>query len=197
MSNLQPNCCLKNRFPKGGKWLIHNTKRRKDNQLQRLKFPCRISKLSSYSVHKKYANSNSCVNFNTNIPIIHNFINTTNWKYPFPSPFQISDTFVKYIESCGHYHDRRLISKKYTFTLWIEIDIFLCDMEFRLHSDIGFWFLIVIDKDIVTEHQKLSNQSNLHSINRFHSSKFNVDVIHSVKMIQGQYHGNHKRSMSV
>ena len=30
----------------GGKWLIHNTKRRKDNQLQSLKLPCRISKLS-------------------------------------------------------------------------------------------------------------------------------------------------------
>ena len=31
----------------GGKWLIHDTKRRKDNQLQSLKLPCRISKLSS------------------------------------------------------------------------------------------------------------------------------------------------------
>ena len=30
----------------GGKWLIHDTKRRKDNQLQSLKLPCRISKLS-------------------------------------------------------------------------------------------------------------------------------------------------------
>ena len=43
---------LKIRFPKvdqhaGGKWLIHDTKRRKDNQLQSLKLPCRISKLSS------------------------------------------------------------------------------------------------------------------------------------------------------
>ena len=52
MSNLQPNCCLKFDFQKveqhaGGKWLIHNTKRRKDNQLQSLKLPCRISKLSS------------------------------------------------------------------------------------------------------------------------------------------------------
>ena len=27
----------------GGKWLIHGTKRRKDNQLQRLELPCRIS----------------------------------------------------------------------------------------------------------------------------------------------------------
>ena len=31
----------------GGKWLIHDTKRRKDTQLQSLKLPCRISKLSS------------------------------------------------------------------------------------------------------------------------------------------------------
>ena len=31
----------------GGEWLIHDTKRRKDNQLQSLKLPCRISKLSS------------------------------------------------------------------------------------------------------------------------------------------------------
>ena len=31
----------------GGKWLIHDTKRRKDNQLQSLKLPSRIPKLSS------------------------------------------------------------------------------------------------------------------------------------------------------
>ena len=31
----------------GGKWLIHDTKRRKDSQLQSLKRPYRISKLSS------------------------------------------------------------------------------------------------------------------------------------------------------
>ena len=30
-----------------GKWLIHDTKRHKDNQLQSLEKPCRISKLSS------------------------------------------------------------------------------------------------------------------------------------------------------
>ena len=52
MSNLQPNCCLKFDFQKvdqdaGGKWLIHDTKRHKGNQLQSLKLPCRISKLSS------------------------------------------------------------------------------------------------------------------------------------------------------
>ena len=52
MSNLQLNCCLKFDFQKvdqhtGGKWLIHDTKRHKDNQLQSLKLPCRISKLSS------------------------------------------------------------------------------------------------------------------------------------------------------
>ena len=43
---------FKIRFPKvdqhaGSKWLIHDTKRRKDNQLQSLKLPCRKSKLSS------------------------------------------------------------------------------------------------------------------------------------------------------
>ena len=52
MSNLQPNWCLKIDFEKvvqhaGGKWLIHDTKGRKDNQLQSLKLPCRMSKLSS------------------------------------------------------------------------------------------------------------------------------------------------------
>ena len=52
MPNLQPNCCLKVDFQKvdqhtRGKWLIHDTKRRKDNQLQSLKLPCKISKLSS------------------------------------------------------------------------------------------------------------------------------------------------------
>ena len=31
----------------GGKWLVHDTKRHKDNQLQSLKLPSRISKLSS------------------------------------------------------------------------------------------------------------------------------------------------------
>ena len=52
MSNLQPNCSLKVDFQKvdqhaGGEWLIHDTKHRKDNQLQSLKLPSRISKLSS------------------------------------------------------------------------------------------------------------------------------------------------------
>ena len=52
MSNLQPNCFLKFDFQKvdqhaGGKWLSHDTKGRKDNQLQSLKLPSRISKLSS------------------------------------------------------------------------------------------------------------------------------------------------------
>ena len=52
MSNLKPNCCLEFDFQKvdqhaGGKWSIHDTKRRKDNQLQSLKLPCRIAKLST------------------------------------------------------------------------------------------------------------------------------------------------------
>ena len=51
MSNLQPDWCLKIDFQKvdqhaGGKWLIDDTKRRKDSQLQSLKLPCKISKLS-------------------------------------------------------------------------------------------------------------------------------------------------------
>ena len=57
MSNLQPNCCFKVDFQKvdqhaEGKRLIHDPKRRKDNQLQSMKPPCRISKLSSYMWHK-------------------------------------------------------------------------------------------------------------------------------------------------
>ena len=44
MSNLQPTFCVKVDFywvdkHTGGKWLIHDTKRRKDNQLQSLKPP--------------------------------------------------------------------------------------------------------------------------------------------------------------
>ena len=85
-----------------------------------------------YSVHKNYGNSNPCVNFTTSVSIIHHFIDTVNRKYHFPSPYQISDTFVKYLGSYGHWHDWRLNSKKCTSSVWIEIDIFLCDMEFRL-----------------------------------------------------------------
>ena len=48
MSNLQTYYHLKLDFQKldqhtGGKWLIHGTKRRKNNQLQSLKLPCRMS----------------------------------------------------------------------------------------------------------------------------------------------------------
>ena len=47
MSNLQTYYHFKSDFQKvdqhtGGKWLIHGTKRRKENQLQSLKLPCRI-----------------------------------------------------------------------------------------------------------------------------------------------------------
>ena len=57
MSHLQHNCCLKIDFQKvdqhaGGKWLIHDIKRRKDNQLQSLKLPCGISKLSRQMWYK-------------------------------------------------------------------------------------------------------------------------------------------------
>ena len=61
-----------------------------------------IMTVSDYSIHKKYGNSNLCVNFNTNISTFHNFIDTANWKYPFPSRYQISDTFVEYFGSYGH-----------------------------------------------------------------------------------------------
>ena len=48
MSNLQTYYYLKLDFQKvdqytGGKWLIHCTKRRKDNQLQSLELPCKVS----------------------------------------------------------------------------------------------------------------------------------------------------------
>ena len=48
MSNLQNYCHFKLDFQKldqhtGGQRLIHGTKRRKDNQLQSLELPCRIS----------------------------------------------------------------------------------------------------------------------------------------------------------
>ena len=49
MSNLQIHYHSKLDFQKvdqhtGGKWLIHITKHHKDNQLQSLELPCRISK---------------------------------------------------------------------------------------------------------------------------------------------------------
>ena len=48
MSNSQTYYYFKLAFQKvdqqkGGKWLIHATKRRKENQLQKLELPCRIS----------------------------------------------------------------------------------------------------------------------------------------------------------
>ena len=48
MSNLQTYDHFKLDFQKvdqhtGDKWLIHGTTRRKDNQLQSMEFPCRIS----------------------------------------------------------------------------------------------------------------------------------------------------------
>ena len=48
MSHLQTHYHFKLYFQKvdqhtGGKWLIHRTKHRKDNQLQGLELPCRIS----------------------------------------------------------------------------------------------------------------------------------------------------------
>ena len=48
MSNLQTYYHFKLDFQNvdqhtGGKWTIHGTKRRKDNQLQSLELPCKIS----------------------------------------------------------------------------------------------------------------------------------------------------------
>ena len=48
MSNLQPYYQFQLDFQKvdqhtGGRWLIHGTKRHKDNQLQSVELPCRIS----------------------------------------------------------------------------------------------------------------------------------------------------------
>ena len=48
MSNLQTQLSFQTRFPKsgphtGGKWLVHGTKHRKDNQLQNLELPCKLS----------------------------------------------------------------------------------------------------------------------------------------------------------
>ena len=48
MENLETHYHLKLAFRKvdrhtGGKWLIHYTKHRKDNQLQSLEIPCRTS----------------------------------------------------------------------------------------------------------------------------------------------------------
>ena len=48
MSNSQTHFHLKLDFqkvdqPTGGKWLIHGTKRRKGNQLQRMELTCKIS----------------------------------------------------------------------------------------------------------------------------------------------------------
>ena len=59
--SIMSNLCLKVDFQKvdqhaGGKWLIHDTKRHNDNQLQSLKLPCRIccriSQLGSQMWHK-------------------------------------------------------------------------------------------------------------------------------------------------
>ena len=35
--------CWKKYYLRGGKWLIHGSERQKDNQLQSLELPCRIS----------------------------------------------------------------------------------------------------------------------------------------------------------
>ena len=57
MSNLQTYYHFKLDFQKvdqhtGGKWSIHSTKCRKDNQLQSLELPCRISMVQTWWVAK-------------------------------------------------------------------------------------------------------------------------------------------------
>ena len=57
MSKLQPNCCLKIDFQKvdqhaGGKWLIHDTKRRNDNSYQNVMNYSRNSKQSKKKLVK-------------------------------------------------------------------------------------------------------------------------------------------------
>ena len=64
MSNPQPICCLKVDVQKvekqtGGKWLIHDRKRRKDNQLQRWNSPKNVfekDKARTYTNVKMHAN---------------------------------------------------------------------------------------------------------------------------------------------
>ena len=67
-SNLQTYYHFKVDFQKvdqhtGGKWLIHGTKRHKDNQLQSLELPCRI-------YHDKHMLVYAYNNFIIYIPII-------------------------------------------------------------------------------------------------------------------------------
>ena len=100
MSNLQPNCCLEFDFQKvdqhaGGKWLIHDTKRRKDNQLQSLKLPCRISKLSSKMWHKGARWHRVCSHISSN-------------SFNIAQMFIISLFVVVYVES-NHFLTKNLI----------------------------------------------------------------------------------------
>ena len=74
MSNLQTYYRFKLDFQKvdqhtGGKWLIHGTKRRKDNQLQSLEVPCRECK---HDINESKGNM-----FN---PIFKE--NVQGWKHP-------------------------------------------------------------------------------------------------------------------
>ena len=82
MSNLQPNWWLKIDLQKvdqhaGGKWLIHHTKRRKDNQLQSLKLPCRIRLLNFSSVVAGFFKIKSVCFIVTTIKIANIFCSET------------------------------------------------------------------------------------------------------------------------
>ena len=96
MSNLQPNWCLKIDFQKvdqhaGGKWLIHDTKRRKDNQLQSLKLPyhrnCPASKMWKwwYDVQQQLfvqfiAKHGDRPHYTISTPTMHCSVNKASWR---------------------------------------------------------------------------------------------------------------------
>ena len=82
MSNLQPNWCLKIDLQKvdqhaGGKWSIHDTKRRKDYQLQSLKLPCIIRLLNFSSVVAGFFKIKSVCLIVTTIKIANIFCSET------------------------------------------------------------------------------------------------------------------------
>ena len=78
-----------------------------------------------FSVHEKYGNSNSGVNFNAKIFLTSNVVNSVNYKYTFLTLYKISDTFVQHFAINTQWHDRRLNSKKCASPS-IKIDTLAC-----------------------------------------------------------------------
>ena len=66
--------------------------------------------------------------------------------------------------------DTFYLNRNWHFSLWYGIETL----------NIGFRWLIAIDRDVAIDHQTVSSQFKLYLINRFHSLKFNQDAIHSV-----------------